>query len=696
MTLKDNSRGSKAISIIAYFIFDLALSFFDLVVHTFFRDIRSRGSCNIPRAGPVIFVVAPHHNQFIDAVIVMSKVRELCGRHSSLLIANKSYKRPFIGTSAKLCGAIPVERAQDLLKLAQGKIFVDKDDNLKIIGEGTEFTKTVMVKGLLGLPHSLGSAQVQSIEDDTHLTLKKPFKLAKPEIQEKIDDVLSNGTAYKVAPHIDNNKVFSAVFNHLNSGKVLGIFPEGGLHDRPDLLPLKPGVAIMALGAVASQLKETDDVMPVQIVPVGLNYFHPHKFRSRVVVEFGKPIAVGAELAQAYNKNSREVVGKLLDTISMSLKEVTVTCDDFDTLMVLQAARRLYTSGQRENIPIPLVVEMDRRLVKGYTKYADEPDIIELKEAITKYNKLLHDYGLHDHQVESLNSLNRLSTAVRFLEVLLKCAIFTSLSLPGAVLFSPVFITAHYISRKKAKEALEASTVKLKAKDVLGTWKILVALALAPCLYIFYSVIGTILIKKYDLLPFSTSGYTRTTEIFAVCYAWAVFTTYASLRVGELGVDQYKTLIPLFISILSHHMLAIQTQKLKEMRRDLSHRINSFCHKYGPDMFEDYDRFYREYNNDESDYVEVRADDEGLLLASTSSEESVNDYDLNNLADVQIFSSTVDDDIRSVPDDKADEVSHSNDRTSPSDSGNGNDPESVQALDGSSADGSSGLRKRKA
>lgn len=39
----------------------------------------------------------------------------------------------------------------------------------------------------------------------------------------------------------------------------------------------------MALGA----MKEYG--IKVNIVPCGLNYFRPHKFRSKVIMEFGKP-----------------------------------------------------------------------------------------------------------------------------------------------------------------------------------------------------------------------------------------------------------------------------------------------------------------------------------------------------------------------------------------------------------------------
>lgn len=629
--------------------YDIVLWFFSLVVHTFFRDIRPRGTFNIPSQGPIVFVIAPHHNQFVDPLVVMAKVKENSGRRISYLAANKSYQRKFIGTAAMLCGAIPVERAQDLLKLARGTIRLQSAENkLQIVGEGTQFTKDCMPKGLLGLPESLGNCPIKSIEDDTHLTLKEPFESANKKLQGRLEELLLAGTRFKSAPHVDNHTVFYNVFNHLNSGKALGIFPEGGSHDRPDLLPLKPGVAIMALGAVASLLKEDPDaeVTPVAVVPVGLNYFHPNKFRSRVVVEFGTPIMVDKGMAQSYIAKSRDAVAKLLSMISIGLKEVTVTSDDYDTLMVSQAARRLYTSGDRNTIPLPMVVEMNRRLIKGYEKHAKDPDVVELRENVTEYNRKLMMMGLHDHQVESLTSSKRLRSLIMFLERFFKFVLFSGLSMPGVVMFSPVFITAKKISRKKAKEALAGSVVKIQAKDVISTWKILVALVLAPILYIFYSVIGTIIIIKFKIV--STDVF-PIPIIFLFCYGWALLTTYASLRVGEIGVDYYKSLAPLFISLTNRHKDVIQIDELKKTRRELSKKVEAFCNKYGPDMFTDYEKFYKEYNeqdpfaghmDDESEKEDEKAKESDLKRQTSTS--SLDSFNLNNLSDIPIFSNAFD------------------------------------------------------
>ena len=106
----------------------------------------------------------------------------------------------------------------------------------------------------------------------------------------------------------------------------------GGSHDRTDLLPLKAGVSLMALGAMA----DNPDVK-VRIVPVGLSYFHPHRFRSRAVVEFGTALDVPPELVEEYKQGGaqkRAAVGKLLDLIYDGLKTVTIRAPDYETLMV--------------------------------------------------------------------------------------------------------------------------------------------------------------------------------------------------------------------------------------------------------------------------------------------------------------------------------------------------------------------------
>lgn len=131
-------------------------------------------------------------------------------------------------------------------------------------------------------------------------------------------------------------------------------------------------------------------------------------------------------------------MGRLLTTISQ----------------VIQAARRLYrVPGQ--HLTLGQVVELSKRMMEGYLTYKDEPKIIDLRQKVIAYNRLLRDMGIADHQVEraSSRSIKSLLLLVYRVGLLLWWSI---LALPGALLHAPVFILAKVISIQKAKGALSS------------------------------------------------------------------------------------------------------------------------------------------------------------------------------------------------------------------------------------------------
>lgn len=543
-----------------------------VVCYIFFREVKVRGSYHLPKSGPVIVVVAPHANQFVDGGIILSRIRAVANRNSSSVIAEASYKRRFIGFLAKLANSIPVPRAQDNLKFVEGEIYIKSaDDDQKVIyGKNTKFTNFTP-KGLIGLPHSAGNSIIEEIKNDTELILRKPFK------SEKAQKLLLEGTKFKYAPKVENDVTFQHVFDHLHKGGIINIFPEGGSHDRPDLLPIKAGVAIMALGAVAA-----DPNCQVKIVPTGLNYFHRNAFRSRSVVEFGSPIVITKEYGEEYKKNPREAVGKLLDEITTALRTVTLTAPDYDTLMVIQAVRRLYA----KKVPLSLVVDMNRKFLKGYSTYKDEPRIIHLKNAVIDYNKKLDQLGLKDHQVE-LAVRSRFNSFITLVVRIVQLIFLAILSLPGTILFSPIFISTDRISKKKQAQALAASVVKIKAVDVIATWKIIIATIFAPALYVTYSIIGTWFTFRYNILGDSSYNIFL---VFVGIYAALVSTTYAAFRIGEVGMDIFKSLPPLISSVFGSEKELLQ---LKETREKLSLEITEVVNDLGPSVFPDFDTFHR-------------------------------------------------------------------------------------------------------
>jgi glycerol-3-phosphate O-acyltransferase / dihydroxyacetone phosphate acyltransferase len=354
----------------------------------------------------------------------------------------------------------------------------------------------------------------------------------------------------------------------------------------------------MALGALAANPN-----CGLKIVPCGMNYFHAHKFRSRAVIEFGNPIEVPNELVESYKRGEkREAVGSLLETIYQSLVSVTVTSPDYDTLMVcnpypfnygfgelivkklIQAVRRLYRPAHKK-LPLPMVVELNRRLVKGYTQYKDDPRIVGLKKSVADYNKQLQHLGLRDHQVEYVQfSIPKVIFTLFYR--LGKLAVMAIGTLPGLVLFAPVFIATKTISIKKSREALAASTVKIQGRDVMATWKLLVALALVPILYAFYTAIltwWTYHNRVQGLVP----EWVPPSAVVAFGVVFFPSITFAALRFGETGMDIIKSLRPL--TLLLNPTSANTLVKLRKTRQDLSYKVTEVINTLGPDVFPDFD-----------------------------------------------------------------------------------------------------------
>lgn len=125
-------------------------------------------------------------------------------------------------------------RPQDLITKGKGTIqILDPADPLRITGTDTQFTKQFMPRDMIAITgpnKETLRAEVVQVISDTELVLKKEFKY--PEL-------LSDAISFKCLPHVEQDAVYKAVHDELNNGGCIVIFPEGGSHDRVEMLPLK-------------------------------------------------------------------------------------------------------------------------------------------------------------------------------------------------------------------------------------------------------------------------------------------------------------------------------------------------------------------------------------------------------------------------------------------------------------------------
>ena len=238
-----------------------------------------------------------------------------------------------------------------------------------------------------------------------------------------------------------------------------------------------------------------------------------------------------------------------------------------------------------KKLPLPKIVELNRRLVKGYVHYKDDPRIIDLKKSVNAYNKQLWLLGVRDHQVEYAK-FSVATVVFTLIYRLSKLAIMSVGTLPGLVLFAPIFAASKIISIRKSRAALAASTVKLQGRDVMATWKLLVSLGFAPILYATYTALLTWWTYRNRI-----QGYIPDWVPF-----WAVITfsmiffpsiTFAALRFGETGMDILKSMRPLILSL--NPTSANTLVKLRETRATLSAQVTEIINTLGPEMFPDFD-----------------------------------------------------------------------------------------------------------
>jgi glycerol-3-phosphate O-acyltransferase/dihydroxyacetone phosphate acyltransferase len=93
----------------------------------------------------------------------------------------------------------------------------------------------------------------------------------------------------------------------------------------------------MALGAVVNTGK-----VPT-IIPSGLKYFKQHEFRSRCIIEYGRPFKPSQKMIDLYKQGEKKkAVTLFLNELKERMHEVTITAPSYHELKAIYMARNLY------------------------------------------------------------------------------------------------------------------------------------------------------------------------------------------------------------------------------------------------------------------------------------------------------------------------------------------------------------------
>ncbi|GAW83509.1 glycerol-3-phosphate 1-O-acyltransferase [Plasmodium gonderi] len=532
------------------------------IVSSLFGDVNVINPENVPLYGSVIFV-GNHNNQFIDACVLVANIP----RQVKFIVAEKSMRRAVIGKLASLTGCISVKRPEDLKFTGIGHICWVKGGK-KIKGINTRFKLDVQIGDKLLTQNKI--FPVTKIESETELTIQDSINI---ECEDK-----KNGVPFKIIPKINQTEVYNLVTSSLKNGDTIGIFPEGGSHDRTNLLPLKPGVAIMTLCALA------DGVEDVSIIPVGLSYSKLYQLQGCVTLFYGNAIIISQDLCKDYNNNHRETISKVLAKIEEGMRSCMLTSKDHETSRCIELCVSLYTP-ERMTISKNKIYNNLQLFCKMFWKFGNSKEIEQLSYELKCYEKLLKANKIKDDEVWILKQSTSAAT-LKFIEhicSLIFCVIF---GMTFSLLWLPLVAISIYLAEKHRESALKNSTVKIQGCDVVASYKVLVLLVLLPTFNIMYGLIFSLYLyqswlKRIVFVIISMC-------ILPICY-------YINLN--------YAAQIPTLLRQMKIHLKVIcgkiniwrdNERELISTRHELQLKVRDLVSNLGPDVSDDFlEQLYR-------------------------------------------------------------------------------------------------------
>jgi len=321
------------------------------------------------------------------------------------------------------------------------------------------------------------------------------------------------------AGDVDNQKAFERLYEVLEGGDCMGIFPEGISHVKSQLTRLKTGTARIAL-AVAAR-----GTTGIKIIPFGLNYIHRHLFRSQVMIEFGEPIEIDDQWIRDFQEDEQATVRKLTDHLAKALTVVTLNAPDWRILRFIQTTRRLYKPSTAELSP-GQYIELSRRFVEGYLLAETDPELQKFRDEVEDYQSRLDLLGLKDYQLRQ--AINTGQALRKLLFRSLRMLILLPLAIPGAILHLPVGWVAAAVGERFSYELDDIATLKVFATVLLLPILYLLTAMVTGMYFGFWWALATLFV-----LPLSFFSSVRIIEAEVNLFASMV----SLLRLTRLGSE---------------------------------------------------------------------------------------------------------------------------------------------------------------
>ena len=191
-----------------------------------------------------------------------------------------------------------------------------------------------------------------------------------------------------------NQQSFARVYELLEKGEWIIIFPEGQSHSQSKIQRLKTGAARMALGTL-----DRGKMKPV-LLPVGLTFTKKGEFRGDVLVYFGQPVDLAVPEKVSEKLRVRVVTRRLTEGLS----DVTINTDNWEDLELVSKVERFYAmrSGKyHKSLLVHRFASLKRIIARHRLLRKREPELIEqVTKDLRRFESVCRSVGIKGYHLD--------------------------------------------------------------------------------------------------------------------------------------------------------------------------------------------------------------------------------------------------------------------------------------------------------
>ncbi|KAJ6507374.1 hypothetical protein C8R47DRAFT_1037202 [Mycena vitilis] len=277
----------------------------------------------------------------------------------------------------------------------------------------------------------------------------------------------------------DRKVLLRGTLEALSKGYAVALFPEGTSYTEPRIMQVKDGAAWAALEyAKLRQGSPEKSLKPLVVIPAAIVYTNKSKYRSDVVVEYGRPITMDPYIDQFSSEAEgapRTAVKRLSRAIESALVASTVNGSDWDTLYTARMARDIMWEGDK-SINLDEFVPISQTLVDLFSTPNATPNFKSAKRCLLEYYSLLQSTHLTNSVLSNLplprsldpNTQTPLPSRLLTLLILLRDSISTLLRLPFFLFPLAMYMPVYFMSRLGARLVQDEEETQAQNKLVFG------------------------------------------------------------------------------------------------------------------------------------------------------------------------------------------------------------------------------------